>query len=369
MTQKKGKMDLNLLLGIIMLMFIGIIMVFSASSQMDLANHGNAYYTVTKQIMWYCVGVPMMMIIAQIDYTKTKRYSNWIVWSAIFLLGLVLAVGISVNGGKRWLGIGGMGIQPSEFAKLAIIIFFAKKLSVERKSLAGIKGVIHLVKRYAIIPAIIFGLIIIEPNMSTAIVILLIAFIMLFVAGLGKDVIFTSLLIGGVGSVALIVTSKYRLNRVLYVIDPWKDSTGHGWQAVNSLYAVGSGGLFGMGLGQGREKFGYLPMPQNDFIFSVTCEELGFIGAVALIAIFALFIFKMIKIAFTAPDKYGCYLVCGVTGWILVQLALHLLIAVSFFPVTGVPLPFISAGGSSTLFIMAAMGLVLNVSRYCSNKN
>lgn len=364
MSSKKKSIDLVTLLIIIVLTTIGTIMVFSASSPNDLAQSNDAFYTLKKQLIWVALSFIVMMVIAlKVDYKKLEVLTKPALIFSIVLLGVVLVVGKEVNGAKRWLNIGSMGIQPSELAKLAIIMYFASKLSKEKFTLKRAKGFLNILVRYLPMVLIIGALIMKEPNMSTACIIVMIAFSMLLVAGMGLDIVAIATVVGGAAGAFFIMSKTYRMNRILAVMDPWRDASGKGYQGIHSLFAVGSGGLFGRGLGQSREKLGYLPMPHTDFIFSVTCEELGFVGALFIIILFVILIYRMIGIAVYAENRYACYLATGITAWIAMQAILHMLIAVSFFPVTGVPLPFISYGGSSTLFIMAAMGIVLNISK------
>lgn len=363
MSSNKKSIDLITLLIVIVLLTIGTIMVFSASSPNDLVQNNDAYYTLKKQIMWVILGFIVMAVAIKIDYKNLEMFTKPAMAISIVLLGVVLIVGKDVNGAKRWLNIGTLGIQPSEFAKLAVIMYFASKLSKEKFTLKRGKGFLNIMIRYLPLVLIIAALIMKEPNMSTASIIVIISFAMLLVAGMGLDIVFISLIAGGAAGTFFIMSASYRLNRILAVLDPWRDASGKGYQGIHSLFAIGSGGLFGRGLGQSREKLGYLPMPHNDFIFSVTCEELGFIGAAFIIILFIILIYRMISIAVYSENKYACYLATGITVWIAMQAILHMLIAVSFFPVTGVPLPFISYGGSSTLFIMAAMGIILNISK------
>lgn len=343
------------------LLSFGLIIVFSASSASAYYNFNDSYYFVKRQLMWATVGMFSMFFMAGFDYRKLKKLAVPILGVSIILLILVLMIGIEINGAKRWLGVGGLTIQPSEVAKLAIIIFFSASLSNKKDKLQ--KFFTGLVP-YLLVLGIVLGLVILEPHLSGTVVIFLVGFIILFVAG-AKIMHFLMLAVPVIPAFAyVIMTSEYRMKRVTVFLDPWQDKMGDGWQIIQSLYAIGSGGLFGVGLGRSRQKFLYIPEPHNDFIFSIICEELGFIGASTVLILFLILIWRGIKIAFNAPDVFGSLLATGFTSLIAVQVLINVAVVTSSMPVTGMPLPFFSAGGSSLLFIMTGMGIVLNISRY-----
>ena len=311
--------------------------------------------------MWAVVGMFSMFYMAGFDYRKLKKLAVPILGVSIILLILVLSIGIEINGAKRWLGVGGITIQPSEVAKLAIIIFFSASLSSNKDKL---KKFFSGLLPYLLVLGVVLVLVMLEPHLSGTVVIFLVGFILLFVAG-AKIMHFVMLAVPVISAFAYaIMTSDYRMKRVTAFLDPWQDKMGDGWQIIQSLYAIGSGGLFGVGLGRSRQKFLYIPEPHNDFIFSIICEELGFVGASTVLILFLILIWRGIKIAFNSPDIFGSLLATGFTSLIAVQVLINIAVVTSSMPVTGMPLPFFSAGGSSLLFIMTGMGIVLNISRY-----
>jgi cell division protein FtsW len=266
-------------------------------------------------------------------------------------------VGTEIKGSRRWLG----GFQPSEFAKLAVIIFFSYSLSKRKEKLEYFfKGLVP----YLIIIGVFAALLLLEPHLSGTMIIASIAIIILFTAGARIKHFAILSLPTFAGLTAAIAFSPYRLARFLSFLDPLKDPKGDGWQVVNSLFAIGSGGWFGRGLGKSLQKFLYIPEPQNDFIFSILCEELGFVGALVVLLLFLIFIWRGIKIAMNAPDMFGSLLAIGITSLVAVQVIINILVITSLVPVTGMPLPFFSYGGTSLLFMMSAIGILLNISRY-----
>jgi cell division protein FtsW len=359
--KNKGAFDFGFFIIVMILLSSGLIMVFSASSATAFYNFDDSYYFVKKQLLWAGIGLISMFFMANIDYKLLKKFSVLALVISAALLVAVLILGTEINGAKRWLGFGGLTIQPSEVAKLAIIIFFSARLSNPKNEIKKFrKGLMP----YLIVLAVIMGLVILEPHLSGTVVIFSVGIILLFIAG-ARIMHFLLLALPIIPAFLFaVLTSEYRWKRVTAFMDPWKDKMGDGWQIIQSLYAIGSGGLFGLGLGRSRQKFLYIPEPQNDFIFSIICEELGFIGAAFVIILFLILIWRGIKIAINAPDTFGSLLAIGFTSLIAVQVLINVAVVTSSMPVTGMPLPFFSAGGSSLLFIMTGMGIVLSVSRY-----
>lgn len=361
-AKKVNKMDHSFLLVVFALLAYGLIMVFSASSATAHYQYGDAYYFIKRQFIWALIGIGIMFLVSRIPYKTLYRYALHIMLVTVVLLLAVLLIGIEVKGAKRWLGFGPISFQPSEIAKFAIIIFLSRSLSTNKEALKTFKtGFIP----YVIIIGIVAGLVFLEPHFSGAMVIGLTGVIIVWAAG-AKLSHFVAIATVAIPVVILMATgADYRADRIATFWDPFKDSTGNGWQIVQSLYAIGSGGFFGLGLGQSRQKFLYLPEPQNDFIFSVICEELGFVGALLVIVLFAILIWKGIKIALNAPDKFSSLVVIGIIGLIAVQAVLNIAVVTSSMPATGMPLPFFSYGGTSLVFILAEMGVVLSISREC----
>ena len=270
-------------------------------------------------------------------------------------------LGIKANGARRWLGFGAFTIQPAEIAKFATIIITAKFIEKRYDYMKSLtKGVLTIL----IVPGLFFALIMLQPNMSTAGTIILVTFVMIFVAGLNMKFVI-AMFGSGVGLFLLLaLTSEYRLKRILSFLDPFQDPLGNGYQVIQGLYALGSGGLFGMGLGKSQQKWFYIPEPQNDFIFAIIGEELGLIGCAVVIMLFVILVYRCVRIALNCTDIFTCMVVIGIGAQIGIQAALNIAVATSSMPVTGVALPFISYGGTSLIIFMSAVGIVLNISKH-----
>lgn len=345
-----------------LLVFIGIIMVFSASFIQSKFKLDDSYYFLKRNLIYAVLGFIAMMFTAKLDYRFWDKNSRKLGIGVIVLLILVLSpVGISLNGAQRWLGFGGLTIQPAELAKFATIIITAKLIEKKYDDIKSLtKGVLPLL----IMPGIFFTLIILQPNLSTAGTVILVTFVMIFVAGMDMKIVYTMFGAGVALFGVMVAAAPYRLARVTSFLDPFKDPLGAGYQVIQGLYALGSGGLFGLGLGKSRQKYFYIPEPQNDFIFAIIGEELGLIGCAIVIMLFVLLVYRCIRIAIRCSDVFSCMLVVGIGGQIGIQAALNIAVATSSMPVTGVALPFISYGGTSLIIFMAAVGIVLNVSKH-----
>ena len=354
-------LDYTLLITILLLLSLGLIMVLSASSPTSLAESGTSYTYFIKQAIFAIAGLVAMGIISKINYRVYKSFYKFVYVLSIILLALVLVIGTSSNGAKRWIYIGGQSFQPSEFVKLFMIIFYAGLLTKDREELPKFwKGLV----KHILWIAPIACLLLLEPHMSATLVISGICLVMMIVAGCKFSQLFMSGLIIGVPVIGvLIVKSSYRLKRVVTFLDPWQDKLGDGWQVIQSLYAIGSGGLFGLGLGQSKQKYLYLPEPQNDFIFSVLAEELGWAGCVFVIILFAILIWRGVLIAMKAPDMFGSLLAVGITSLIAIQVIINIAVVTSSMPATGMPLPFFSYGGTALFLLLCEMGILLNISR------
>ncbi len=341
--------DFTLLITIILLLGIGLIMVLSASSPSALAEYADSYHYFKRQLIFGILGIIAMLAISKIDYRFYQQFYKTAWWVALALLVIVLAIGTESNGAKRWISITeSLTFQPSEMVKFLVIIFYAGMLTKNRDQLPEFKkGLLkHLVM---VIPLI--ALLLLEPHFSSSIVILGIVCIMMFTAGckfkhfLGIGTILIPLII----IVALI--QPYRLQRVVTFLDPWADASDTGWQVIQSLYAIGSGGLFGVGLGDSKQKYLYIPEPQNDFIFSIVGEELGFIGSALILILFGILIWRGIIIAMKAPDMFGSLVAVGITALIAIQVIINVAVVTSSMPATGMPLPFFSYRWNSTIYI------------------
>lgn len=360
MLKKHGYSDFILMFVIFLLLAIGLVMVFSASSYQDLINYKDSYYTFKKQITWAGFGLVAMIVMMNYDYHKLKKFSGSLVIASIILLIVVLFMP-ERNGSKRWIGVGTFVFQPSEIAKFAVILYMSSSLPRKKENIRSfLKGVVP----YVLIGGIIFLLILAEPNLSIAGTVLIVVFLLLVAAGAKKSHLTLLALSGSVLAVLFTMSEDYRYKRFTAFLDPWKDPLDTGYQAIQSLLALGSGGLSGLGLGKSRQKFFYIPEPQNDFIFSIIGEELGFIGTAGVMFLFLILIWRGIKIALNAPDAFGSFLAAGITSLIAVQAIINIAVATSSMPITGIPLPFISYGGSSMVFMMMTVGILLNISRY-----
>lgn len=355
-----GTFDYTYFMLVMILLVSGLIMVFSASSPNSYYNYGNSYNVIGKQLLYTVVGLLAMFVLSGIDYNFLKKVAPLILGACVVMLILVLVIGTEVNGAKRWIDIKVATLQPSEFTKLGLIIYFAFLLSKAGDSIKSFKT---LCFPYFTVIGVLAVLLMLEPHMSGTVVICGVGVIMLIIAGAKMSHFFACGIPAVVVGALLIFTSEYRMKRVTAFLDPMSDMLGDSWQIVQSLYAIGSGGLFGLGLGKSRQKYLYIPEPQNDFIFSIICEELGFVGAVLILVLFVLIIWRGIKIALEAPDLFGSYLAFGITTLIAVQLIINIAVVTSSMPVTGMPLPFFSAGGSAMITILAAMGIMLSISR------
>ncbi|GAA3648057.1 stage V sporulation protein E [Asaccharospora irregularis] len=345
-----------------LLVFIGIIMVFSASFIQSSFKHHDSYHFLKKNVIYAIFGFVAMIVTSNIDYVFWKKNSKTIGIIAVILLVLVLTpLGIEANGAKRWLGVGGASIQPAEVAKFATIIITAKLIEKNYDNIKSFrKGILPLL----LVPSLFFALIIKQPNLSTAGTIILVTFVMLFVAGMNMKFVVAMIGTGFALFVALVIAAPYRLARVTSFLDPFQDPLGKGYQVIQSLYALGSGGLFGLGLGKSRQKYFYIPEPQNDFIFAIIGEELGLIGCIVIIMLFVILVYRCIRIALKTSNVFACMVVIGIGAQIGIQAALNIAVATSSMPATGVALPFISYGGTSLTIFMAAIGIVLNISKH-----
>ena len=356
-----SEMDLKFLVMIYALLAFGLVMVLSASSPTAYASsvsNFDSFYYFKKQLIWAIIGTFGMFFAANIDYKKYKKYAWHFYIGNLIILALVLIGGKSVNGAKRWFQVGGFSFQPTEFSKILMIIFYAYLVSETYKTIGKFKTL--LVYAAFILP--VGFLIMMQPHMSCTILIVSSVAVIMFVAGLKWSHITLVGVVGALGAFFLAMSSEYRRARMLTFLDPFKDIRGDGWQIVQSLYAIGSGGIFGSGLGQSRQKYMNIPEPQNDFIFSILAEELGLLGCILVVVMFIYLIYRGIRIALNAPDLFGKLLVSGIIGLIAIQTFINIAVVTSTIPVTGMPLPFFSYGGTALAVTMFEMGIVLNVS-------
>ncbi|WP_407080855.1 putative lipid II flippase FtsW [Clostridium celatum] len=356
---KMGEVNLGLFYTILALVAIGVVMVFSASSYYALYEQENVFHFLYKEIIWAVGGLIALLIIMQFDYHKYKKATILLYVVAILCLAVTPFIGVEVNGAKRWLDIFGISFQPSELAKYATVFFLAYMIEKRGRMQESFwKGPMF----YLVFVGILAGLVLVGRNLSITAVIMFVAFIMLYVSGMKRKHIANIFAMGGVLGVLAILIEPYRIARVLNFTNPFKDASGDGYQLVHSFYALGSGGLFGVGLGNSKQKALYMPEPHNDFIFSIIGEEFGLVGCTVVIGLFLILIFQGLNVAAKAKDKYGRLLAIGITSVVGIQAIINIAVVTGSMPVTGVPLPFISYGGTSLVFNLCAMGVLLNIS-------
>lgn len=361
-TKKPGMIDYTFLFVVVLIVCAGMVMLLSASTPAARTKYGNSYYFFSKQLIFVIAGFIGMAITSYVDYKIYKKYAPYIFGIALFLIVIVAipGIGIKLNGSRRWLPMPGFNFQPSELMKIAIAILFAAWVDDKKYGIETFKG---SVRYYAIIGVVsIFMLL--EPHLSGTIVIAGIGLSIMAVSGTPlKPIAIAAPVVGAVGFGAIYMFDPGRLGRLMRFLDPFSDLQHTGYQISQALYAIGSGGLFGKGLGRSVQKFSYLPEPYNDFIFAVVCEELGLLGAALIIGLFAALIWKGMKVAFSAPDKFGSLLVVGIMSQVAIQTIFNIAVATSSIPNTGVSLPFFSYGGTAVMILLCEMGIVLNVSR------
>ena len=344
------------------LVALGLVMVFSASSATAYAFHHDTAYFLKRQLIWLVVALICAAVAYRLDYRVLRKLDSVILVLAILGLIAVLIphVGIVSGGARRWIGAGGLAFEPSEFAKLALIVYLAAAISRRHERIRSlVKGLWPLL----IVTFALAGLVLVEPDMGTATLVVFTAFAIMFIAGARIPHLIAVVLATAPFIAVQILSSPYKRARILAFLDPWKDPQNTGFHIVQSLLALGSGSVFGVGLGLSRQKFFYLPEQYTDFIFAIVGEELGLLGALFVIALFLCFAYRATRIALAAPDSFGFFLAAGCTALIVIQAFVNIGVTTSSWPVTGVPLPFISFGGSSLIVSLVAVALILNVGR------
>ena len=364
-VRKSGQMDTTFLVLVLVLVVFGLVMLFSASYAFAYYNYGNSFHFILRQGIFAVGGVTMMLAISKIDYHIYEKFSYILIGLSVVLLIVVLFME-PLNNARRWINLGFTTFQPSEVAKFAVIVLFAHLINVNYKRLQTF--------RYGVLPfmavlAVICGLMVLEPHLSGTILIVTIGFTMMFVGGTGTK----WFVMGGVAIVGALVflllftpLLEHAIPRLEMWQNPFIDKQGDGWQTVQSLLAIGSGGVFGLGLGNSRQKHLYVPEPHNDFIFSILCEELGLVGGLIVIILFILLVVRGFAIAMKAKDKFGSMLALGLTFQVGLQALLNIAVVTNTVPNTGISLPFFSYGGTSLLMLLGEMGIVLSVSRHAN---
>ena len=368
--------DFTLLITVLLLLSIGLVMLLSASAPSSLQEYGTSYKYFFRQLFFGVLGVFAMWFISKFDYRIFQKFYFWAWVISIISLAAVLIFGTESHGAKRWIDLKITTFQPSEMVKFLMIIFYAGILVKNRENLGKyLKGLVYHV--LFLIP--IIGLLLMEPHLSTSIVIIIVCCVMMIIAGckfwqfLVSGIVVGG--IGGIGATALYFLStkfqerfQYVVTRITTFLDPWKDATGDGWQVIQSLYAIGSGGLFGSGLGESKQKYLYLPEPHNDFIFSVLAEEFGFVGCFVVFVLFAIFIWRGVLIAMKAPDMFGSLVAIGITTLVGIQAIINVAVVTSSMPATGMQLPFFSYGGTALFILLCEVGVLLSISRASSKQ-
>jgi cell division protein FtsW len=339
---------------------LGLVMVMSASSVVARDDYGSSWYFVVRQASWALAGLVALAVIARVDYHRWRRHAGAFLVVCLMLLFLVLLVGVEANGSTRWLGAGSLSFQPSEVVKLALLVWVADLLARRAAYMHNTRATLRPV---IVALAAIATLVMLQPNLGTTMVVSAIALALCYVAGAPAAPLAGWATFGLTVATSLALASPYRRDRVLAFLDPWADPMDNGYQNIQSMVGLASGGLFGSGLGASRAKWGYLPYAHSDFIFAIIGEELGLVGATVVVGLYVLLAIIGIRIALHAPDRFGLLLAVGVTAWFCTQAFVNIGAVIGILPITGVPLPFVSAGGSSLLFCMAGAGLLLSVAR------
>ncbi len=361
----RGSMDIPFLILVLVLMGIGLLMLFSASFATAYYENLSSTYYFTRQGIFALAGLFIMFIISFMDYRRFRALSPLLLAVSIGLLILVLLIGTGNYGEKRWINLGFFQFQPSEIAKVAVIFFFSSIISLRAEKMHTFK---YGVLPFVIVLAVIGGLMFLEPHLSGMILIFGVGAAIMFMGGTHWGWFAGAIGAIGVGGAAAISFLDYARKRVQTWLDPFTDPKGDGWQIIQSLYAIGSGGAFGLGFGNSRQKYLYLPEAHNDFIFAIVCEELGFVGATIILVLFACLILRGYWIALHARDKFGSLLAGGISTMVALQVILNIGVVTGVLPVTGAALPFFSYGGTALLILLAEMGVMLSISRYIPAK-
>lgn len=358
-----GKMDIVFLSLVLVLLTVGLIMLFSSGYPYSYTHYGNSYHFIVRQARYAVIGVALMLGLSRFPYQKLRKLS-WPAFAvSILMLGFLLVMPPMLKGTdvKRWIAIGSFSFQPTEIAKFSVILLFSHLITSNYKQMGSVKVVGVLLA----ILAVTCGLVVAEPHISATLLILFIGILLMVIGGM-KWLHVGVLGLVGVGGVAALLLSgvvSYSSDRIQCWLDPWSDPMGGGYQVIQSLLAIGSGGIMGRGLGKSRQKYLWVPEPQNDFIFSIVCEELGIIGAIIIVLLFCALVWRGFTIAIKAKDKFGCLMAVGLTFQVGLQAILNIMVVTNTIPNTGISLPFFSYGGTSLVLLLAQMGIVLSISR------
>ena len=361
---RKITSDRILFTAALLLACVSVVMVYSASAPMALERYQQPYFFLTRQALWTALGLAVLAITMRVDY-KTYR-NQTLVWALIGLVGLMLVAVLfssPVNGTRRWFGLGGLGIQPSELAKIAVVMFVA--LVLERR-MHRIDELSYSLAPVAIVVGLICALVLVQPDFGTSLSLVTIVGVMVFAAGLNYGYLFGAAAVALPGIYYVVMSVEYRRQRILAFLDPWADPLGNGFQIIQSLIAMGSGGLTGSGILEGGQTLLFLPEPHTDFIFAVIGEQLGLVGATVVLVCFCVIAWRGLRIAARAEDAFGSFVALGLTVMIAVQAFVNMSMVIGLLPTKGIPLPLVSAGGSSLLINMLGLGVLLNISQHQS---
>jgi len=359
---RKLQSDKWMFLATLALVCASVVMVYSASALVALERFQQPYLFVTKQVMWAAIGLALLSLVMRVDY-RTYR-NDKLIWTLLAVVGVLLVAVLfsgRVNGTRRWFGIGGLGIQPSELAKIAVIFFAA--LVLERR-MHRVNEVGYSLAPIALILGPVLVLILLQPDFGTAVSLMAVVGIMVFAAGLSYQYLIAAglLMIPLLGLV--LIQQPYRIDRIISFLDPWADPLDGGFQIIQSLIAVGTGGVFGKGLMAGVQKLFYLPEPHTDFIYAVIAEETGLVGSLVILACFGVIAWRGMRTARRAPDGFGAFLALGLTMMLVLQAFVNISVVLGLLPTKGIPLPLVSAGGSSLLISLIGVGVLLNISQH-----
>lgn len=363
----ESHIDYVLLTAVLILLLIGVLMVYSSSSVWSEYKFGDSFFYLKRQLLFAVIGLVGIWVMIKIPYFK---FINWAITAYIACIVLLIAlfipgVGLVRGGANSWIGVGAFSIQPSEFMKLGLILLFAKLLPKKQHDLPFLfKGFIPM---FALI-IFPFGLIMLQPDLGTGLVLVLTGMLLLFIAGAKISHFVGLALMGLAGLAGLIISAPYRISRIQAFLNPWEDPLGDGFQIIQSLYAIGPGGLMGLGFGNSMQKYFYLPEPQTDFIFAVMAEELGLIGGTFILFLFFVVVWRGILIAVHSQDMSASLVAFGITSMIMIQVMINISVVIGLIPVTGITLPLLSYGGSSLTLTLVSIGILLNISRYATIK-
>lgn len=363
-VDESGMLDLPFLILTLLLTAIGLIMLFSASYARAYNDTGNSATYFIRQLGFAGLGIGVMLLLSRLNYLLLSKYSKFLLAVSIIFLILVLLIGTGAGGAKRWLYLG-LSFQPSEIAKLAVVLSFATLMSNNRNRMDQAK---YGFWPYIVILGVVAALLFVEPHLSATMIIVSVGFIMMIIGGTKWKHLAILVVLGAALVLVYLLTKGYTGDRITAWLHPEKDASDKGYQILQSQYAIGSGGFLGLGLGKSRQKYLYLPEEHNDYIFAIVCEELGFVGAVGIILLFALLIIRGYWIAMHARDRFGLLTAAGLTTLLAIQVFLNIGVVSNLLPSTGISLPFFSYGGTALVLQLAEMGVILSISRWSKNK-